>query len=333
MSHPKPRKPRPLGSLRQISKNSPEKLPTIPRLPVISTDTEKLKEGIHGNAMTVPPPSQPETARSRPPTDDRPKSDKKPPKSSGSSGSAVSHESCEKEIKDGLNREKDLKDQVSALQKQIAELKIALRGKENENTALQDRLETQEKEHESRLDEERADHDKTRTSLQGTREELGQAHERIGRMVGEHREELEALKTELEQQLKDAIASKDAEISDKDKKLSRLKSQMADALKGNSWERQQQLEELTKELSRMQEESDTLRMKIKALSKNKQGSCGNCEDSLSKVTKLQAQLKERDHTVRELKALCSKFESQLSTQDKLLEQWAVSHGHKITAPK
>ena len=40
---------------------------------------------------------------------------------------------------------------------------------------------------------------------------------------------------QLEKQLADTVASKDAEIADKDLKLSRLKAQMADALKGNSW--------------------------------------------------------------------------------------------------
>ncbi|GFO15082.1 grip and coiled-coil domain-containing protein 2-like [Plakobranchus ocellatus] len=119
---------------------------------------------------------------------------------------------------------------------------------------------------------------------------------------------------QLEKRLSDITAEKDAQIADRDQKLSRLKSQMADALKGNSWERQQQLEELTKELSRIQEESDLLRMKIKSLSKNKQ-------------------LKEKDGTISELKSLCGKFETQLTTQDKLLEQWAASKGHKIAAPK
>ena len=107
MSHPKPRKPRPLGSLRHISKNSPDKLPSIPRLlPQITPDPERkdIEDLMTCNAMTVPPPpSQPETVRTRPPTDDRPKSDKvKTPKSSASNHSAVSHESCEREIKEGL---------------------------------------------------------------------------------------------------------------------------------------------------------------------------------------------------------------------------------------
>lgn len=105
MSQPRMRKPRPLGSLRHISKNAPEKLPNIPKIPDISSDNERLKEGILGNAMAVPPP-QPEThsrETSRRSSEDRPKSERyQPPKSSASSGSAVSHENCEKEIKDGL---------------------------------------------------------------------------------------------------------------------------------------------------------------------------------------------------------------------------------------
>ena len=105
MSHLKPRKPRPLGSLRQLTKNNSEKLPSIPRLLPEISGSERLQGGIHGNAMTVPPPApEKEVLRSssRPVTDDRPKSKQIPPKSSASSGSGVSHESCEKEIKDGL---------------------------------------------------------------------------------------------------------------------------------------------------------------------------------------------------------------------------------------
>ncbi|KAK3721625.1 hypothetical protein RRG08_044706 [Elysia crispata] len=336
MSHPKPRKPRPLGSLRHLSRNVPEKLPSIPhRLPEINPDTEHLKAGIHGNAMAVPPPQAETTRRS---VDDRPKSDKslvgvKPSKSSMSSASAVSHENCEKEIKEGLAREKDLKDTVSSLTKQIEELKIALRKKEDENKALQTRLQSQEEEAARQLSEEQKAHERTRANLQEVQAELDQAHEFNGRLSRQHAEDMEKQKAELEKRLADTTAEKDAQIADRDQKLSRLKSQMADALKGNSWERQQQLEELTKELSRIQEESDLLRMKIKSLSKNKQGQCSNCDDNKAKVTKLQTQVKEKDATIKELKTLCSKFESQLTTQDKLLEQWASTQGHKITAPK
>jgi len=336
MSGPRPRKPRPLGSLRKfnISKNI-EVLPTIPKLlPEITPDSDRLGEGILGNAMTVPPPSQPMTSRSRPNTDDRPKSDKKSPKSA-SSASEVSHDKCEKEIKDGLEREKLLKDQVTSLQKQIAELKIALRGSEEEKQTLLSKLDTQEKNYNIQLEGERTEHEATCTSLSEAREEVTQAQETINQMRTDHEAALRALREELEQKLAETVASKDAEIADKDQKLARLKSQMADALKGNSWERQQQLEELTKELARLQEESEGLRMKIKAISKNKQSSasCGNCDENLQKVARLQAMLKERDATLRDLKALCTKFETQLTTQDKLLEQWALSHGKKIPAPK
>ena len=63
------------------------------------------------------------------------------------------------------------------------------------------------------------------------------------------------------------------------------------------------------------------------------GACGNCDENAAKVAKLHNQVKERDLAIRELKALCNKFETQLTTQDKLLEQWALAEGHKIPAPK
>lgn len=48
---------------------------------------------------------------------------------------------------------------------------------------------------------------------------------------------------------------------------------------------------------------------------------------------MKEQVKERDATIKELKTLCSKFETQLTQQDKLLEQWSAMHGKKIPAPK
>ncbi|GFO15084.1 grip and coiled-coil domain-containing protein 2-like [Plakobranchus ocellatus] len=200
MSHPKPRKPRPLGSLRHISRTLPEKLPSIPqKLPDISPDAEHLRAGIHGNAMTVPPPQQESTRRS---IEERPKSDRslvevKPSKSSMSSASVISHEKCEKEIKEGLLREKELKDNLSSLTNQIEELKIALKSKENENKSLIARLQNQEEESTRKLREEQASHEVTQSNLKDLQSELDQSHELNGRLSRQHAEELEKQKAEV----------------------------------------------------------------------------------------------------------------------------------------
>lgn len=98
---------RPLGSLRRMLTPDDSKL-QIPKLNITpkAQEDEKLDEhysGIQGNAMTLPSPK--ETSR----TDERRKSmpvihkeSNQPKSSSASSNSAVSHEACEKELKEVL---------------------------------------------------------------------------------------------------------------------------------------------------------------------------------------------------------------------------------------
>lgn len=64
-----------------------------------------------------------------------------------------------------------------------------------------------------------------------------------------------------------------------------------------------------------------------------QGQCGNCAESAARAEKLATMVKEREVTIKELKSLCVRFETQLTQQDVLLKQWADSKGHKITLPK
>ncbi|CAG2204224.1 unnamed protein product [Mytilus edulis] len=131
----------------------------------------------------------------------------------------------------------------------------------------------------------------------------------------------------MDEKLKDITDLKDKELALRDEKLNRLKKQMADALKGNSWERQQQLEELTKELARLQEECDTLRMKLKSF--KSKGSCPNCSDSNGKLERLFIECKDKDKTIKDLKILVTKFEKQLNQQDALLKNLGESKGHKV----
>uniref|UniRef100_A0A0B6Z9Q1 Uncharacterized protein n=1 Tax=Arion vulgaris TaxID=1028688 RepID=A0A0B6Z9Q1_9EUPU len=331
MSYPKPRKPRPLGYIRNISKSLQlESLNHQNLLPGISAANKQLQDGVHGSAMTVPPQSEPVRNPSRLSNCDRTKSDDI---TTLPSDNVTSHENCKKKIQEVLSREKNMKDQIELLDRQLEQLKMVICRKDEDNKLLEAQIETQEIQHTAQLNEERSDHERTKTVLCEMKEQMVQAHMQKERLIEEHKEEITRHKEQFEQSLKQKLADKDSVIADKELKISRLKSQMADALKGNSRERQQQLDELTKELSHLHEECDLLQMRLKSMSKNKKDQCSNCHDSSIKLTKLQTVIKERDVTIRELELLCSKFELQLTTQDKLLEQWAHSVGHKISAPK
>ncbi|CAL1529917.1 unnamed protein product [Lymnaea stagnalis] len=256
------KKTRPLGLIR--GKLHPEKLTPIPSLKV-----EQLKNGVQGSAIIIPTPLPEQGKGSNHQTkEESPNSDNH---SSGISRSPkitedISHEKCEQEIKEGLKREKDLKDQLKQLQRQLNEAKRALTMKEEESRMLHLQLTEQEKEMSSRLAQEKSLHESTQYKLKETQEDLEQTQEQHGIIIEKQREEMNQQIMKLES----LLSEKDAIIADRDQKLVKLKAHMAEALKGNSWERQQQLEELTKEMLRIQEECDILRMKVKTLNKTKQ---------------------------------------------------------------
>lgn len=329
---------RPLGSLRQmIPPDEKVQLPRLNSLTSRGADEEKLDEkygGIQGNAMTLPTPKE----ASRP--EDRRKSlpqvQKEPsvPKSaSASSASGVSHEACEKEMKEAVAREKDLKERIAQLQKQVELLTAQVSEKDQVIQNLGKDLQAMEEDYKKKLEEEQAGHAVTQQNLQSTQTEMEALLSKLEAQEKEAKEKMDLIRLDLTRQMTEMAAQKDKEIADRDQKLNRLKMQMADALKGNSWERQQQLEELTKDLARIQEECDMLRGKLKSLSKTKPGHCQNCAEATSRAEKLALTLKEREVTVKDLKSLCAKFEKQLSQQDQLLKMFAESKGHKVTLPK
>ncbi|XP_069135458.1 intraflagellar transport protein 74 homolog [Argopecten irradians] len=330
-------KVRKLGAIRQSAK-TPGK-DDIPKLssfhsPTIhgTGDGKTGMAGITGNAMAVPPQREKNIAREKEakPSSVSVKSD------SGKSDSASSTKSQDladkKEIQDLKARERDLLKQISSLQKQVEDLQEQIRNKEVEAVTLQDQILRQEEAHKAALLEEKTSHDTTRADRDNLLKELEALRAEIKTIREENAKKMESLKKEMEEKHSLEIAEKDKEIKLRDEKLNRLKMQMADALKGNSWERQQQLEELTKELGRLQEEADSLRMKLKSFKSqknNQAGQCGNCQESQMKLEKYQLAVKERDANIKDLKALVTKFEKQLTQQDELLKSWAESKGHKI----
>ncbi|KAL8561090.1 hypothetical protein ACOMHN_031034 [Nucella lapillus] len=333
---------RPLGSLRHMigpdeNKVQLPKLITASRTPD-ENKLDKTYSGIQGSAMTLPSPK--ETSRS----EERRRSislsshrnhssnNNRPPATP--SNEAVSHEACERELREVLGRERELKERVAQLQKQVEQLTAQVTDKDNVIKTLTEGMAALEESYKKQLQEERTSHESTRGELEAAHTELTEALSRLEAQEKESKEKMDLLRLDLTLQMTEMAAAKDKEIADRDQKLNRLKMQMADTLKGNSWERQQQLEELTKDLARVQEECDTLRSKLRNASKAKSnGQCGNCAELTTRTEKLAATLKEREVTVKDLKSLCARFEKQLTQQDTLLKQWAESKGHKIEVPK
>ncbi|XP_050410281.2 interaptin [Patella vulgata] len=328
-------KPRPLGIMRQ-SLTGLDKTPHLPRL---STDTlfhdsklDRNYRGIQGNAMSVPPTYIKDISQ----TPNRDYSDERRKSSSKSTQSELSKSPdplTKRELRDALNREKDLKQQVTDLLKIIEELRAEIATKDTTISELQDTLQKQESQFKSNLAQEVERHQETKSKLETANQNNKELHLEIEKLKSENEYLLEKIKKEYEKNLTSVIEEKEKEIKIRDDKLVKLKQHMADALKGNSWERQQQLEELTKELAKIQDEADMLRMKIKSVTKTKQGPCHICVESANKLQRALQAIKERDQTIKELKGLAIKFETQLSQQDQLLKMWADEKGHKVKLPK
>lgn len=309
---------RPLGAVKHNNGND-----RIPKLPTFTKNGEKnqlenTNVGIHGNAMYVPP--------------SKPKEEPKPKTQSAKSDSSSSTRSLEnmvdkKELQEAKAREKDLLKKIAELQKLIEELKAQITEKDDIISSLENQLKEQEHNYKDQLEQEKQQHSNTKNSLESIRKELEASKEENKRIAKRNEELLNQFKNEMDEKLKELTDLKDKEVALRDEKLNRLKKQMADALKGNSWERQQQLEELTKELSRLQEECDTLRMKLKSF--KSKGSCPNCSDSNSKLDRLFIECKEKDKTIKDLKLSVTKFEKQLNQQDVLLKNWSEAKGNKV----
>ena len=72
------------------------------------------------------------------------------------------------------------------------------------------------------------------------------------------------------------------------------------------------MEELTKELGKVSEEAIDLRTKLKSLLKNKK--CETCDHLKNDIRKRDLKISEQEGTIKELMALCQKFETQLKQQ-------------------
>ncbi|KAK3594779.1 hypothetical protein CHS0354_030721 [Potamilus streckersoni] len=312
---------RPLGQLKHIN-TSNDKIPKFPALSSIQNNNGLLNKDyeLHGNAMSVPPPKEPEEPKQ--------KSVVKSAKSDSGSSTKSLDLVDRKELNEAKAREKELREKVASLEKLIEELRAQLREKDQLIVELQEKLADTEKHFKKLYEVELQSHAETKTNLRTSQDEAAKLTMQLEHAMQENSEKLKQLQEESDRKLAEMTAVKDKEIADKEQKLNRLKQQMADALKGNSWERQQQLEELTKELRRIQDEADSLRHKLKAY--KSKSSCANCAENAAKMDKAVAVVKDKDIQIKEMNQLLAKFEKQLSQQDHLLKTWAESKGHKVT---
>ena len=57
--------------------------------------------------------------------------------------------------------------------------------------------------------------------------------------------------------------------------------------------------------------------------------CANCQEMTIKLEKAVNAIKEKDVSIKELRDLCSKFETQLTKQDEILKMFAEKKGYKV----
>ncbi|XP_052798520.1 golgin subfamily A member 4-like isoform X2 [Mya arenaria] len=328
---------RPLGAIRQPIQTF-DRVGRIPAFNYNKTIHHDIE--LQGNAMQVPPPKEEPEREVKTPVKPIIKSGKS---DSGSSTKSQKDENLvdKKELLDAkpcsqckthMSRIKELRQQITSLEKEIEELKETIQQRDVTIEDLKRQNEEMEAKYKKMYEGEVSSHKVTKTTLESTRKQVSDLEAEIARLLKEQQEKLEQLNKQFDQKLAEMTEQKDKEIADRDSKLNRLKQQMAESLKGNSWERQQQLEELTKELGRIQDEADTLRMKLRQYKNNK--TCTNCNDMASKLERAVVSIKEKDASIKELNSLCSKFETQLKKQDEILKMFADKKGHKIgTFPK
>ncbi|UJR38121.1 hypothetical protein I4U23_030800 [Adineta vaga] len=215
-----------------------------------------------------------------------------------------------------------LKRRIEELEKDITELQKQMKTKEKRITELSkenDELKKRESNYQKQVEEFRLGN----TQLKDENERLQNEIDRLQTLqksAEDSASELKALKEYYERQMQQIREEHQKELKARDDKIAFLKKQISESLKDNSWERQQQIEELTKQLKRTHDEYEALRHKLLQY-QNKKGTsnCGNCSDMLVKIEEKNKALQEKDVVVKELISLMTKFKSQLSNQDELMQ--------------
>lgn len=213
-----------------------------------------------------------------------------------------------------------LREEIKVKNKTILELQEKLSEKEEDYNKSLEKYKETISQHESKIEsfyeqmKQLKDAIMERTKeMDGVRIELTETKKKCDEQIGNISKENEAKMLALKLSHKDELASRDS-------KISVLKLQLESALNHNSKERQRQLDELTKELTRMTDETELLKAKLRALTKQRQPEqCRNCialEETLQ--TKLK-ELRSKDESIALLLQHGQKMAKQLSKQDEFLK--------------
>ncbi|XP_074642834.1 uncharacterized protein LOC141900034 [Tubulanus polymorphus] len=273
---------------------------------------------IVGCSMQIPPQKEKDTYRKEdrvtPPSN---YSSKRSSISSISSNGDIGEKTCinckgekekESQLKNALAREKKLKQKVVEFEKLASKSKEEISSQvitiEQLTSELNSNLE-QCSSWKEKYEREKAAHEETKCSLTSVEMDLDTLKQQHENLKISHAKEIQQLKDTLEKKIRDLEEKYKKELDERDQKLARLKRQMADSLQGNSWERQQQLEELTKELSRIQDEAETLRMKLKQ-SRRASQDCQMCQSLSAKLEAANKTIKEKNKLMNELRTKLDK---------------------------
>ncbi|XP_028400305.1 kinesin heavy chain-like [Dendronephthya gigantea] len=238
---------------------------------------------------------------------------------------------------DGLQSNRDyekLYQKYMSLQKLTSQLREELKLKNKLINDLQQKLDEKEGEYNQNLQKHKeiiAQHESKIESFYEQIKGLKEAITERSKETDKMREELAKTKTKYDKKIEAILKENQAkllefqqlhkeELAGRDAKISMFKMQLESAMNNNSKERQRQLDELTKELARVTDETELLKTKLRALTKQKQPEqCRNCvalEEALQ--TKLN-ELRSKEESIAELLQHGRKMARQLSKQDEFLK--------------
>nr|CAB3228150.1 coiled-coil domain-containing protein 136-like [Phallusia mammillata] len=217
-------------------------------------------------------------------------------------------------------KEKKLHDQITGLEKLIAQLRLQLKEKTENCQELQSCLKSKTQEFEANLSNCKKEHDETKNELELSLQTNKDLRMELEAMKAHWEAKIKTITMDHEKHIKDLTESKNKELKEKDDRLAVLKQRMAETLGKNSMERQHQLEELKKDLVKQAQEARDLQQKLKHIQvKSKQ--CENCEKLEAMLEDKVLQLRLKEKAINDLQGIGRKMQIQLHQQDIILQKW------------
>ncbi|XP_029449566.1 interaptin-like isoform X2 [Rhinatrema bivittatum] len=193
--------------------------------------------------------------------------------------------------------------QMKELQKENRQLQGSVKEKDEAMNNLIEVIQGKNDEYVKALEIERNNHETTKQQVKECQNLIEEKIQLLNDSTVYYETLMEDLQTQYQEAVETVKKHSQLEIRQRDDKLAKLKQQIADIFKEKSWEHQQQLEELKKELNRMTDETQMLRMKLKAENLPRQ-QCPNCRHLSSKLEEKALCMKLKERTIEELQAVC-----------------------------